>query len=55
MRLVVVGYGPVGHRLVSALRDRDPDGTWEITVLAEEPRPAYDRVRAWRYASASRP
>ncbi len=49
MRLVVVGYGPVGHRLVSALRDRDPDGTWEITVLAEEPRPAYDRVRlsAW--------
>jgi nitrite reductase (NADH) large subunit len=49
MRLVVVGYGPVGHRVVSALRDRDPDGTWEITVLAEEPRPAYDRVRlsAW--------
>ena len=49
MRLVVVGNGMVGHRLVSALRDRDPGGTWEITVLAEETRPAYDRVRlsAW--------
>jgi nitrite reductase (NADH) large subunit len=45
MKLVVVGYGMVGHRLVSALRDRDPAGTWEVTVLAEETRPAYDRVR----------
>ena len=49
MRLVVVGNGMVGHRLVAALRDRDPAGTWEVTVLAEEARPAYDRVRlsAW--------
>ena len=49
MKLVVVGNGMVGHRLVSALRDHDPAGTWEVTVLAEEARPAYDRVRlsAW--------
>jgi nitrite reductase (NADH) large subunit len=49
MRLVVVGNGMVGHRLVSALRDRDTAGRWEVTVLAEEGRPAYDRVRlsAW--------
>jgi nitrite reductase (NADH) large subunit len=49
MKLVVVGNGMVGHRLVSALRDRDPAGRWEVTVLAEEARPAYDRVRltAW--------
>src|SRR6266704_1964255 len=49
MSLVVVGNGMVGHRLVAALRDRDPAGTWEVTVLAEEARPAYDRVRlsAW--------
>jgi nitrite reductase (NADH) large subunit len=49
MKLVVVGNGMVGHRLVAALRDRDPAGTWEITVLAEEARTAYDRVRlsAW--------
>jgi nitrite reductase (NADH) large subunit len=48
-KLVVVGNGMVAHRLVSALRDRDPDGRWEVTVLAEERRPWYDRVRlsAW--------
>ena len=47
MRLVVVGNGMVGHRLVSAVRDRS--SSVHITVLAEETRPAYDRVRlsAW--------
>ncbi|MFE0880086.1 nitrite reductase large subunit NirB [Streptomyces smyrnaeus] len=43
-RLVVVGHGMVGHRLVEALDSRDADRQWQITVLAEEPRPAYDRV-----------
>ncbi|HEV7788117.1 MAG TPA: nitrite reductase large subunit NirB, partial [Pseudonocardia sp.] len=40
----VVGNGMVGHRLVQAVRDRDAGGDWRIVVLAEEPRPAYDRV-----------
>ncbi|MGK5673141.1 nitrite reductase large subunit NirB [Micromonospora sp. URMC 106] len=44
-RLVVVGNGMVGQRFVDALRARDPEGRWRITVLAEETRPAYDRVR----------
>ncbi|WP_431942533.1 nitrite reductase large subunit NirB [Micromonospora marina] len=44
-RLVVVGNGMVGQRLVEALRARDTDGRWRVTVLAEERRPAYDRVR----------
>ncbi|MGW4500474.1 nitrite reductase large subunit NirB [Micromonospora sp. NPDC004336] len=44
-RLVVVGNGMVGQRLVDALRARDPEGRWRVTVLAEETRPAYDRVR----------
>ncbi|MCZ7435395.1 nitrite reductase large subunit NirB [Micromonospora sp. WMMC241] len=44
-RLVVVGNGMVGQRFVEALRARDRDGRWRITVLAEERRPAYDRVR----------
>src|SRR4051794_6422720 len=37
----------VGHRLVETLRARD--ASLEIMVLAEERRPAYDRVRlsAW--------
>jgi len=44
-RVVVVGYGMVGHRFVEALRARDTEGRYEVTVLAEEARPAYDRVR----------
>jgi len=42
--LVVVGYGMVGHRLVDALLTRDQDAEWTITVIGEEPRPAYDRI-----------
>jgi nitrite reductase (NADH) large subunit len=44
-RLVVVGNGMVGHRLVEAVRARDTGHRYEILVLAEERRPAYDRVR----------
>ncbi|MBY8874080.1 nitrite reductase large subunit NirB [Micromonospora sp. PLK6-60] len=44
-RVVVVGNGMVGERFVEALRTRDRDGRWRVTVLAEERRPAYDRVR----------
>ncbi|MEU0079665.1 nitrite reductase large subunit NirB [Micromonospora tulbaghiae] len=44
-RLVVVGNGMVGQRFVEALRTRDTHGRWRVTVLAEERRPAYDRVR----------
>ncbi|NYT93048.1 nitrite reductase large subunit NirB [Salinispora sp. H7-4] len=44
-RLVVVGNGMVGQRFVDALRDRDSHGRWRVTVLGEEPQPAYDRVR----------
>ncbi|MEU4644867.1 nitrite reductase large subunit NirB [Micromonospora sp. NPDC023814] len=44
-RLVVVGNGMVGQRFVDALRARDPERRWRVTVLAEETRPAYDRVR----------
>ncbi|CAM4090562.1 nitrite reductase large subunit NirB [Kibdelosporangium persicum] len=47
--LVVVGYGMVGHRLAQAMRDRDVNGAWRIEVLAEEPRPAYDRVALSSY------
>ncbi|ROT34207.1 nitrite reductase large subunit NirB [Micromonospora sp. HM5-17] len=44
-RLVVVGNGMVGQRFVEALRSRDTAGRWQVTVLGEEARPAYDRVR----------
>ena len=42
--VVVVGHGMVGHRFVEALRSRDADGAWRVTVLAEETDAAYDRV-----------
>jgi nitrite reductase (NADH) large subunit len=45
MRLVVVGNGMVGQRFIEAVRARDVDGQVRVTVLAEESRPAYDRVR----------
>jgi len=45
MRLVVAGNGMVGQRFVEALRSRDAQGRWDVTVLGEERRAAYDRVR----------
>ena len=50
--LVVVGHGMVGHRLVEALRARDTDGSWQITVLAEESDAAYDRVGLTSYTES---
>ncbi|MCG5444330.1 nitrite reductase large subunit NirB [Micromonospora sp. NIE79] len=47
--LVVIGNGMVGQRFVDALHARDPQGDWRVTVLAEEGRPAYDRVRLSAY------
>ncbi|MFI9778672.1 NAD(P)/FAD-dependent oxidoreductase [Streptomyces sp. NPDC051956] len=42
--LVVVGHGMAGHRLAEEVLTGDRDGGWRVVVLAEEPRPAYDRV-----------
>jgi nitrite reductase (NADH) large subunit len=47
--LVVVGNGMVGQRLVEALRERDVDRAWRVSVLSEEPRRAYDRVALSSY------
>ncbi|MDT4938747.1 MAG: nitrite reductase large subunit, partial [Pseudonocardiales bacterium] len=47
--LVVVGNGMVGQRLVDALQERDTDRTWNVTVVGEEPKRAYDRVALSSY------
>ncbi|WP_233552907.1 nitrite reductase large subunit NirB [Jiangella rhizosphaerae] len=52
-QLVVVGNGMVGQRLVEAVRQRDPERRWRITVLGEEPRPAYDRVALTSYLTGT--
>jgi nitrite reductase (NADH) large subunit len=42
-KVVVIGNGMVGHKLLEQLATA-PDAGFEVTVLCEEPRPAYDRV-----------
>ena len=54
-QLVVVGGGMVARRLVDALRSRDEDGRWAVTVLAEEPRAPYDRVALTSYFTGRDP
>ncbi len=43
-RLVVVGNGMVGHRFVTAAAERGLAEAFEMVVVGEEPRLAYDRV-----------
>ena len=43
-KLLVIGHGMVGQRLLESLVAGAPDA-FEISVLCEEPRPAYDRVQ----------
>src|ERR1700733_2096733 len=50
--VVVGGHGMVGHRSVEALRARDTDGSWRVTVLAEEADAAYDRVGLTSYTES---
>ncbi len=54
-QLVVVGNGMVGQRFVEGLRARDEDGRWQVTVLGEEARPAYDRVGLSAYFEGASP
>ena len=43
MKIIVIGHGMVGHKFLESLAGSGtPD--LHITVLCEEPRPAYDRV-----------
>ena len=50
--LVVAGHGMVGHRMVEALIGRDVARQWRVVVLAEEGRPAYDRVALSSYVDS---
>ncbi len=48
-KLLVLGNGMVGHRLCEKLVEYDPAHALQVTVLGEEPRPAYDRVHLTEY------
>jgi len=43
MKIVVIGHGMVGHKFLESLAESGLQGA-DVTVLCEEPRPAYDRV-----------
>ncbi|MES2106678.1 MAG: nitrite reductase large subunit NirB [Pseudomonadota bacterium] len=43
MKIIVIGHGMVGHKFLESLSAGDM-GKLEVTILCEEPRPAYDRV-----------
>ncbi|SJM56028.1 Nitrite reductase [NAD(P)H] large subunit [Actinomycetales bacterium JB111] len=53
--VVVLGAGMVAHRFVEALRARDTEGAWTVTVFGEEPRRPYDRVQLTSYFSGRDP
>lgn len=53
LRVVVVGNGMVGHHYVDQLAQTDLDV--KITVIGEEPRPAYDRVHLSAVFSGTKP
>lgn len=53
--IVVVGGGMVAHRFVEALRARDTEGQYRVTVCAEEPRRPYDRVALTSYFTGRDP
>jgi len=54
-RLVVVGNGMAGHKLCERLVALGATRRWQILVLGEEPRPAYDRVHLTRILQGSTP
>ncbi|MEU3714015.1 nitrite reductase large subunit NirB [Streptomyces catenulae] len=47
--LVLIGHGMVGQRFLEELAERGVTGRTRVVVLAEEPRPAYDRVQLTSY------
>jgi nitrite reductase (NADH) large subunit len=54
MKLIVIGHGMVGHKFLETLfAEAKQDAHFHVTVLCEEPRPAYDRVHLSSYFSGT--
>ena len=51
--LVVVGNGMVGHRFCEHMVELDTDKQYQLVVIGEEPRVAYDRVHLTNYLSTN--
>jgi nitrite reductase (NADH) large subunit len=50
MKIAVIGHGMVGHKFLEQLDELGLAGA-QVTVLCEEPRPAYDRVHLSEFFS----
>lgn len=50
MKLIVIGHAMVGHKLLECIA-ANAAGALQVTVLGEEPRPAYDRVHLSEFFS----
>lgn len=48
-QIVIAGHGMVGHKMAQELAAGAAAGRWVVTVIGEEPRPAYDRVHLSEY------
>lgn len=51
--LVLVGHGMVGQSFLEAFFEEPAAARWRVTVLAEESRPAYDRVHLTSWFSGT--
>ena len=52
MKIIVIGHGMVGHNFLESLAETGLTNG-EVTVLCEEPRPAYDRVHLSAFFSGT--
>ncbi|WP_218950248.1 nitrite reductase large subunit NirB [Acinetobacter sp. YH16044] len=50
MKIIMIGHGMVGHKFIESVLEHAGDDV-ELTILAEEPRLAYDRVHLTEYFS----
>ncbi|MFG6465821.1 nitrite reductase large subunit NirB [Roseateles sp. BYS87W] len=51
MHIVLIGHGMVGQKFLESLADSPAAAQLRVTVLCEEPRPAYDRVHLSEFFS----
>lgn len=51
MHIVLIGHGMVGQKFLESLADGPAAADVQVTVLCEEPRPAYDRVHLSEFFS----
>ena len=51
MHIVLIGHGMVGQKFLESLADSPAAADVRVTVLCEEPRPAYDRVHLSEFFS----